>query len=211
MAYLVSGEFSDGGSWTASAPSNSGSQLVTVVADENISTSDRTASLLVKNAFGGVCTVSVTQEKAVYTYAFTLNASASMLGAGGGTSKVSGVLVTYRNGVQVSSETVVPTLSGSADGFSISGDVVTAANRGTTAGLVRRITVTGTYSATFDGQVVSSTVVISQAANGVTSLAIREIGDKRLKAQYFRSRNVQLLVSVVCDLYQRHSFCSSHV
>lgn len=181
MAYLVSGEFSDGGSWTASAPSNSGSQLVTVVADENISTSDRTTSLLVKNAFGGVCTVSVTQEKAVYTYAFTLNASASMLGAGGGTSKVSGVLVTYRNGVQVSSETVVPTLSGSADGFSISGDVVTAANRGTTVGLVRRITVTGTYSDTFDGQEVSATVVISQAANGVTSLAIREIGDKDLK------------------------------
>lgn len=181
MAYLVSGEFSDGGSWTASAPSNSGSQLVTVVADENISTSDRTTSLLVKNAFGGVCTVSVTQEKAVYTYAFTLNASASMLGAGGGTSKVSGVLVTYRNGVQVSSETVVPALSGSADGFSISGDVVTAANRGTTVGLVRRITVTGTYSDTFDGQEVSATVVISQAANGVTSLAIREIGDKDLK------------------------------
>lgn len=127
MAYLVSGEFSDGGSWTASAPSNSGSQLVTVVADENISTSDRTASLLVKNAFGGVCTVSVTQEKAVYTYAFTLNASASMLGAGGGTSKVSGVLVTYRNGVQVSSETVVPTLSGSASGFALSDTTVTAA------------------------------------------------------------------------------------
>nr|DAT13627.1 MAG TPA: hypothetical protein [Herelleviridae sp.] len=181
MAYLVSGKFSDGGSWTAYAPSNSGSQLVTVVADENISTSDRTTSLLVKNAFGGVCTVSATQEKAVYTYAFTLNASASMLGAGGGTSKVSGVLVTYRNGVQVSSETVVPTLSGSADGFSISGDVVTAANRGTTVGLVRRITVTGTYSDTFDGQEVSATVVISQAANGVTSLAIREIGDKDLK------------------------------
>lgn len=181
MAYLVSGEFSDGGSWTASAPSNSGSQLVTVVADENISTSDRTASLLVKNAFGGVCTVSVTQEKAVYTYAFTLNASASMLGAGGGTSKVSGVLATYRNGVQVSSEMVVPTLSGSADGFSISGDVVTAENRGTVSGTVRQITVTGVYSNTFDGQVVSSTVVISQAANGVTSLAIREIGDKDLK------------------------------
>lgn len=181
MAYLVSGEFSDGGSWTASASSNSGSQLVTVVADENISTSDRTASLLVKNAFGGVCTVSVTQEKAVYTYAFTLNASASMLGAGGGTSKVSGVLVTYRNGVQVSSETVVPTLSGSADGFSISGDVVTAENRGAVSGTVRQITVTGVYSNTFDGQVVSSTVVISQAANGVTSLAIREIGDKDLK------------------------------
>lgn len=172
MAYLVSGEFSVGGSWTASAPSNSGSQLVTVVADENISTSDRTASLLVKNAFGGVCTVSVTQEKAVYTYDFTLNASASMLGAEGGTSKVSGVLVTYRNGVQVSSETVVPTLSGSADGFSISGDVVTAANRGTTAGLVRRITVTGTYSATFDGQEVSATVVISQAANEIESVKI---------------------------------------
>ena len=172
MAYLVSGEFSDGGSWTASAPSNSGSQLVTVVADENISTSDRTASLLVKNAFGGVCTVSVSQEKAVYTYDFTLTASASMIGADGGTTKVRGTLVTYRSGVQVSSEMVVPTLSGSADGFSISGDVVTAANRGTTAGLVRRITVTGTYSDTFDGQEVSATVVISQAANEINRVQI---------------------------------------
>ena len=172
MAYLVSGKFSDGGSWTASAPSNSGNQLVTVVADENISTSDRTTSLLVKNASGGICTVSVAQEKAVYTYDFTLNASASMLGAEGGTTKVRGTLVTYRSGIQVSSETVVPTLSGSADGFSISGDVVTAADRGTTAGLVRRITVTGTYSATFDGQEVSATVVISQAANGITRVQI---------------------------------------
>lgn len=172
MAYSVSGKFSDEGSWTASAPSNSGNQLVTVVADENISTSDRTTSLLVKNASGGVCTVSVTQEKAVYTYDFTLNPSASMIGAEGGTSRVRGTLVTYRNGVQVSSETVVPTLSGSADGFSISGDVVTAANRGTTVGLVRRITVTGTYSDTFDGQEVSATVVISQAANAVTRVKI---------------------------------------
>lgn len=172
MAYSVSGKFSDGGSWTASAPSNSGNQLVTVVADENISTSDRTTSLLVKNASGGVCTVSVTQEKAVYTYDFTLNPSASMLGAEGGTTKVRGTLVTYRSGVQVSSETVVPTLSGSADGFSISGDVVTAANRGTTAGLVRRITVTGTYSDTFDGQEVSATVVIAQAANGINRVQI---------------------------------------
>lgn len=172
MAYSVSGKFSDGGSWTASAPSNSGNQLVTVVADENISTSDRTTSLLVKNASGGVCTVSVTQEKAVYTYDFTLNPSASMLGAEGGATKVRGTLVTYRSGVQVSSETVVPTLSGSADGFSISGDVVTAANRGTTAGLVRRITVTGTYSDTFDGQEVSATVVIAQAANGINRVQI---------------------------------------
>lgn len=172
MAYSVSGKFSDGGSWTASAPSNSGNQLVTVVADENISTLDRTTSLLVKNASSGVCTVSVTQEKAVYTYDFTLNPSASMLGAEGGTTKVRGTLVTYRSGVQVSSETVVPTLSGSADGFSISGDVVTAANRGTTAGLVRRITVTGTYSDTFDGQEVSATVVIAQAANGINRVQI---------------------------------------
>lgn len=172
MAYTVSGKFSDGGSWTASAPSNSGNQLVTVVADENISTSDRTISLLVQNASGGVCTVSVTQEKAVYTYDFTLNPFASMLGAEGGTTKVRGTLVTYRSGVQVSSETVVPTLSGSADGFSISGDVVTAANRGTTAGLVRRITVTGTYSDTFDGQEVSATVVIAQAANGINRVQI---------------------------------------
>lgn len=172
MAYSVSGKFSDGGSWTASAPSNSGNQLVTVVADENISTSDRTTSLLVKNASGGVCSVSVTQEKAVYKYAFILSPSVFTIGAGGGTSAIQGTLVTYRGGVEVSRETVVPVLSGSADGFSISGAVVTASDRGTATGSTRSIKVTGTYSDTFDGQEVQATTTVYQEANQLTYGAI---------------------------------------
>lgn len=156
---------------TVTASSFVGNKGLQIQSPENVKVTPRSKTIVLKSVTDPtkVARINVTQEKAVYTYDFTLSASASMLGAGGGTSKVSGVLVTYRNGVQVSSETVVPTLSGSADGFSISGDVVTAANRGTTVGLVRRITVTGTYSDTFDGQEVSAIVVISQAENKIES------------------------------------------
>lgn len=159
---------------TVTASSFVGNKGIQIQSPENVKVIPRSKTIVLKSVTDPtkVARINVTQEKAVYTYDFTLSASASMIGAEGGTSRVRGTLVTYRNGVQVSSETVVPTLSGSADGFSISGDVVTAANRGTTVGLVRRITVTGTYSDTFDGQEVSATVVISQAANAVTRVKI---------------------------------------
>lgn len=159
---------------TVTASSFVGNKGLQIQSPENVKVTPRSKTIVLKSKTDPtkVARINVTQQKAVYTYDFTLNASASMIGAEGGTTRVRGTLVTYRNGVQVSSETVVPTLSGSADGFSISGDVVTAANRGTTAGLVRRITVTGTYSDTFDGQEVSATVVISQAANGITRVQI---------------------------------------
>lgn len=168
---------------TVTASSFVGNKGLQIQSPENVKVTPRSKTIVLKSKTDPtkVARINVTQEKAVYTYDFTLSPSASIIGAEGGTSRVRGTLITYRNGVQVSSETVVPTLSGSADGFSISGDVVTAENRGTVSGTVRRITVTGVYSNTFDGQVVSSTVVISQAANGVTSLVIREIGDKDLK------------------------------
>lgn len=159
---------------TVTASSFVGNKGLQIQSPENVKVTPRSKTIVLQSKTDPtkVARINVTQQKAVYTYDFTLNTSASMIGAEGGTTRVRGTLVTYRNGIQVSSETVVPTLSGSADGFSISGDVVTAANRGTTAGLVRRITVTGTYSDTFDGQEVSDTVVISQAANGITRVQI---------------------------------------
>lgn len=156
---------------TVTASSFVGNKGLQIQSPENVKVTPRSKTIVLKSKTDPtkVARINVTQEKAVYTYDFTLSPSASMIGAEGGTSRVRGTLLTYRNGVQVSSETVVPTLSGSADGFSISGDVVTAENRGTVSGTVRQITVTGVYSNTFDGQVVSSTVVISQAENKIES------------------------------------------
>lgn len=156
---------------TVTASSFVGNKGLQIQSPENVKVTPRSKTIVLKSKTDPtkVARINVTQQKAVYTYDFTLNASASMIGAEGGTTRVRGTLVTYRNGVQVSSETVVPTLSGSADGFSISGDVVTAANRGTTAGLVRRITVTGIYSDTFDGQEVSAFIIITQAENKIES------------------------------------------
>lgn len=156
---------------TVTASSFVGNKGLQIQSPENVKVTPRSKTIVLKSKTDPtkVARINVTQEKAVYTYDFTLSPSAPMIGAEGGTSRVRGTLLTYRNGVQVSSETVVPTLSGSADGFSISGDVVTAENRGTVSGTVRQITVTGVYSNTFDGQVVSSTVVISQAENKIES------------------------------------------
>lgn len=156
---------------TVTASSFVGNKGLQIQSPENVKVTPRSKTIVLKSKTDPtkVARINVTQQKAVYTYDFTLSPSASMIGAEGGTSRVRGTLLTYRNGVQVSSETVVPTLSGSADGFSISGDVVTAENRGTVSGTVRQITVTGVYSNTFDGQVVSSTVVISQAENKIES------------------------------------------
>lgn len=156
---------------TVTAASFVGNKGLQISSPENVKVAPRSKTIVLKSKTDPtkVARINVVQEKAVYTYDFTLSPSASMIGAEGGTSRVRGTLLTYRNGVQVSSETVVPTLSGSADGFSISGDVVTAENRGTVSGTVRQITVTGVYSNTFDGQVVSSTVVISQAENKIES------------------------------------------
>lgn len=156
---------------TVTASSFVGNKGLQIQSPENVKVTPRSKTIVLKSKTDPtkVARINVTQEKAVYTYDFTLSPSVSIIGAEGGTSRVRGTLLTYRNGVQVSSETVVPTLSGSADGFSISGDVVTAENRGTVSGTVRQITVTGVYSNTFDGQVVSSTVVISQAENKIES------------------------------------------
>lgn len=100
-----------------------------------------------------------------YTYDLTLNSDNTEIAAKGGTATITAVLKTYRNGNLVSTDNVIPVLSGNATGFSISGTKVTASNRTTTVGSRRSIVVTGKYSNTFDGQTVSSTITIYQEAN----------------------------------------------
>lgn len=109
--------------------------------------------------------LTVEQEASTYTYDLTLNSDNTEIAAKGGTATITAVLKTYRNGNLVSTDNVIPVLSGSATGFSISGTKVTASNRTTTVGSRRSIVVTGKYSNTFDGQTVSSTITIYQEAN----------------------------------------------
>lgn len=107
----------------------------------------------------------VEQEASVYTYDLILSSDNIEIAAKGGTTTITAVLKTYRNGNLVSTDNVIPVLSGSATGFSISGTKVTASNRTITVGSRRSIVVTGKYSNTFDGQTVSSTITIYQEAN----------------------------------------------
>ena len=109
--------------------------------------------------------LTVEQEASVYTYDLILSSDNTEIVAKGGTTTITAVLKTYRNGNLVSTDNVTPVLSGSATGFSISGTKVTASNRTTTVGSRRSIVVTGKYSNTFDGQTVSSTITIYQEAN----------------------------------------------
>lgn len=109
--------------------------------------------------------LTVEQEASVYTYDLILSSDNTEIAAKGGTTTITAVLKTYRNGNLVSTDNVIPVLSGSATGFSISGTKVTASNRTITVGSRRSIVVTGKYSNTFDGQTVSSTITIYQEAN----------------------------------------------
>lgn len=109
--------------------------------------------------------LTVEQEASVYTYDLILSSDNTEIAAKGGTANITAVLKTYRNGNLISTDNVIPVLSGSATGFSISGTKVTASNRTTIVGSRRSIVVTGKYSNTFDGQTVSSTITIYQEAN----------------------------------------------
>ena len=95
----------------------------------------------------------------------TLSASSTSIGAGGGT--VTLHTVVYR---MYTSETeglggkdLVTSWSGSATGFTLSGFSLTAANRGTTVGNARSITITATYH-----HLTSNSVTVTQAANSLT-------------------------------------------
>lgn len=166
---VITNKWNDGSgdSINIESPSFQGNQTVKISSPVQKGTSKRSMQFIgkCKKDSSKQVILTVEQEASVYTYDLILSSDNTEIAAKGGTTNITAVLKTYRNGNLVSTDNVTPVLSGSATGFSISGVTVTASNRTTTAGSRRSIVVTGKYSNTFDGQTVSSTITIYQEAN----------------------------------------------
>ena len=95
----------------------------------------------------------------------TLSASSTSIGAGGGTVTLYTVVYRmYTSGTEgLGGNDLITSWSGSATGFTLSGFNLTAANRGTTVGNARSITITATYA-----HLTSNSVTVTQAANSLT-------------------------------------------
>lgn len=166
---VITNKWNDGSgdSINIESPSFQGNQTVKISSPVQKGTSKRSMKFIgkCKKDSSKQVILTVEQEASTYTYDLTLNSDNTEIAAKGGTATITAVLKTYRNGNLVNTDNVIPVLSGSATGFSISGTKVTASNRTTTVGSRRSIVVTGKYSNTFDGQTVSSTITIYQEAN----------------------------------------------
>ena len=166
---VITNKWNDGSgdSISIESPSFQGNQTVKISSPVQKGTSKRSMQFIgkCKKDSSKQVILTVEQEASVYTYDLILSSDNTEIAAKGGTANITVVLKTYRNGNLVSTDNVIPVLSGSATGFSISGTKVTASNRTTTVGSRRSIVVTGKYSNTFDGQTVSSTITIYQEAN----------------------------------------------
>lgn len=166
---VITNKWNDGSgdSINIESPSFQGNQTIKISSPVQKGTSKRSMKFIgkCKKDSSKQVILTVEQEASTYTYDLTLNSDNTEIAAKGGTTNITAVLKTYRNGNLVSTDDVIPVLSGSATGFSISGTKVTASNRTTTVGSRRSIVVTGKYSNTFDGQTVSSTITIYQEAN----------------------------------------------
>ena len=169
---VITNKWNDGSgdSISIESPSFQGNQTVKISSPIQKGTSKRSMQFIgkCKKDSSKQVILTVEQEASVYTYDLILNSDNTEIAAKGGTTNITAVLKTYRNGNLVSTDNVTPVLSGSATGFSISGVTVTASNRTTIVGTERSITVTGKFSNTFDGQTVSANIVIKQEANTVS-------------------------------------------
>lgn len=173
---VITNKWNDGSgdSISIESPSFQGNQTVKISSPVQKGTSKRSMKFIgkCKKDSSKQVILTVEQEASVYTYDLILSSDNTEIAAKGGTTTITAVLKTYRNGNLVSTDNVTPVLSGSATGFSISGTKVTASNRTTTVGSRRSIVVTGKYSNTFDGQTVSSTITIYQEANETSYSAL---------------------------------------
>lgn len=169
---VITNKWNDGSgdSISIESPSFQGNQTVKISSPVQKGTSKRSMKFIgkCKKDSSKQVILTVEQEASVYTYDLILSSDNTEIAAKGGTTNITAVLKTYRNGNLVSTDNVTPVLSGSATGFSISGVTVTASNRTTIVGTERSITVTGKFSNTFDGQTVSANIVIKQEANTVS-------------------------------------------
>lgn len=173
---------------TVTASSFVGNKGLQIQSPENVKVTSRSKTIVLKSKTDPtkVARINVTQEKAVYTYDFTLTASVPTIAAKGGSSIISAQLKTYRNGNLIETKIVTPVLSGTGTGFSISGTTVSASNRTTVVGSERSIPVTGKFSGTFDGQEVSATVVVKQEAN---SQSLRETTNRYTSSNPYIGQN----------------------
>ena len=113
---------------------------------------------------GETAEISFVQGASVFEYSLDLIARPTSIPAGGGSSTITGKYKTFRNGVLINTEDVTPTCSiPSGTAFTLSGNKVSAPNRGTTAGELRSVTVSASYGNAL------STITVSQAANQVES------------------------------------------
>lgn len=169
---VITNKWNDGSgdSISIESPSFKGNQTVKISSPVQKGTSKRSMQFIgkCKKDSSKQVILTVEQEASVYTYDLILSSDNTEIAAKGGTTTITAVLKTYRNGNLVSTDNVIPVLSGSATGFSISGVTVIASNRTTIVGTERSITVTGKFSNTFDGQTVSANIVIKQEANTVS-------------------------------------------
>lgn len=173
---VITNKWNDGSGDSINIESSSfqGNQTVKISSPVQKGTSKRSMKFIgkCKKDSSKQVILTVEQEASTYTYDLILSSDNTEIAAKGGTANITAVLKTYRNGNLVNTDNVIPVLSGSATGFSISGVTVTASNRTTIVGTERSITVTGKFSNTFDGQTVSANIVIKQEANSQT---LREI------------------------------------
>ena len=111
-------------------------------------------------------------------YEYVLTADEYVLPASGGTATLTGTLYTYdSSGDLIDTQTIVPTLVGSAVGFSIGGATVTAQSRGTSIGGSRSIQVTSTYEINNNGMAIikTTTLNLTQEANAIESYGAWQI------------------------------------
>ncbi|MFR8156159.1 MAG: hypothetical protein ACLU9Y_16560 [Thomasclavelia ramosa] len=187
---VIANKWNDGSgdSINIESPSFQGNQTVKISSPVQKGTSKRSMQFIgkCKKDSSKQVILTVEQEASVYTYDLILSSDNTEIAAKGGTTNITAVLKTYRNGNLVSTDNVTPVLSGSATGFSISGVTVTASNRTTIVGTERSIIVTGKFSNTFDGQTVSANIVIKQEANSQT---LREITNRYTSSNPLTGQN----------------------
>lgn len=177
-----------GDSISIESPSFQGNQTVKISSPVQKGTSKRSMQFIgkCKKDSSKQVILTVEQEASVYTYDLILSSDNTEIAAKGGTANITAVLKTYRNGNVVSTDNVIPVLSGSATGFSIFGTTVSASSRGATVGSERSINIVAKFAGTFDGQEVSANITIKQAAN---SQILREITNRYTSSNPFTGQN----------------------
>lgn len=185
----VSGDFKEGGQWTATASSFSGNQTVSLSADVNPLSKVRTADLTISAAgISKSCTVSLTQEASEFEAELTVVAIPAFAAGGSSYTAVStsGHIIIKRNGVVIDDRNVMPafrfksgsevpwvTLSGGSGAWTYT---ITAEDRALVAGGARSATIEAQYSLDVGGvqTLLVCDVPISQAANFVETVSVSD-------------------------------------